>query len=115
MDMSENRKEQVNAIVDQVKELIRKGQATRVVVRDKTGKKIFSFSLNAGVIGGLIAMHAPIITLGAVLLANGAGTTVEVIKKNGDVIDVTGAAKETVATVRDYTAGIFEAFTDKKD
>ena len=113
--MSDNRKEQVNAIVDQVKELIRKEQATRVVVRDKTGKKIFSFSLNAGVIGGLIAMHAPIITLGAVLLANGAGTTVEVIKKNGDVIDVTGAAKETVATVRDYTAGIFEAFTDKKD
>lgn len=113
--MSEERKEQVNAIVEKVKELIRKGSLTRVTVRDKNGKKIFSFSANAGVIGSLIALHAPILTLGAVLLANSAGTTVEAVKTNGEVIDLSGAAKETAATVRDYASGIIDAFTDKRD
>lgn len=110
-----DRKEQVNAVLDQVKALIRKGSVTKVIVRDRNGRKIFSFSLNAGVIGSLIALHAPILALGGVLLANSAGTTVEVVKTNGDVIDVSGAAKETAATVRNYTMGVFEAFTDRKD
>ncbi len=113
--MNEERKEQVNAILEQVKELIRKGSVTKVIVRDRSGKKIFGFSLNAGVIGSLIALHAPILSLGAILLANSAGTTVEVVKTNGEVIDVSGAAKETVATFKDYTMGVVEAFTDKKD
>ncbi len=114
MNMSE-RKEQVDAILAKVKELLRKGSVTKVIVRDKTGKKIFGFSANVGIAGSLIALHAPILALGAVLLANSAGTTVEVVKTNGEVIDLSGAAKETAATFVDYTRGIVDAFTDRKD
>ena len=90
MNMSE-RKEQVDAILAKVKELLRKGSVTKVIVRDKTGKKIFGFSANVGIAGSLIALHAPILALSAVLLANSAGTTVEVVKTNGEVIDLSGA------------------------
>jgi hypothetical protein len=110
-DMAFN-KQQIQAVLDQVKELLRKGSVARVVVRNKEDREIFSFSANAGVIGSLLAVRfAPLASLAAVLLTANAGTKVEVIKTDGTVVDLSGAAVETISAAAVRTADFLERFT----
>ena len=105
-------KEQVQAILDQLKETLRKGNVTRVVIRNKDDKEIFSFSANTGVIGSLLAIRlAPLASVAAVLLTANAGTKVEVVKNDGTVVDLSGAAIETLSTAAVRTADFLERFT----
>ncbi|MBQ9823220.1 MAG: DUF4342 domain-containing protein [Solobacterium sp.] len=105
-------KEQVQAVVDEVKQLLRKGSVARVVVRNKEDRELFSFSANAGVIGSLLAVRlAPLASLAAVLLTANAGTKVEVIKTDGTVIDLSGAVVETVSRAAVSASDFLERFT----
>ena len=105
-------KEQIQAILDQLKEVLRKGNAARVVIRNKDDKELFSFSANAGVIGSLIAVRmAPLVSVAAVLMSANAGTKVEVIKTDGTVVDLSAAAMETISSAAVKTADFLERFT----
>ena len=105
-------KEQVQAILDQLKAVLRKGNVTRVVIRNKDDKEIFSFSANAGVIGSLVAVRlAPLASIAAVLLTANAGTKVEVVLTDGTVVDLSAAAVETISSAAVKTADFLERFT----
>ncbi len=98
-----------NELSEKVKELIKKGNVTKIIVKDKNGKKIVSFNTNVGIIGGLVAMSAaPWALIATAIVTAGTGCTVKVIKDNGEVItlsdtieNVTNKVGDTAENIRD--------------
>lgn len=92
-----------SSALEKVKELIKKGNVSKIVVK-KEGENILNIPVNVGIIGGMIA---PIATIGAVAASFGFKCTIEVIKEDGSVIDVTDAATEKYNGVVEKGANIF--------
>jgi len=101
--MNEN---QANSIVEKVKELVKKGNVSRVVVR-RGDQVLLNISVNAGIVGGAVALLAAkwVLLLG-VLATVGFGCTVEVVKNDGQVVNVLD--EQTAQKARAAAAGVVE-------
>ena len=99
--MNEN---EAKGIVEKVKNLVRMGNVSRVVVR-RGDQVLLNLSVNAGIIGGAVTLLAAkwVLLLG-VLATVGFGCKVEVIKNDGEVVDV--LKEEDSQKARDYAAGV---------
>ena len=102
-----------NSVMDKIKELVQKGNVSRIVVR-KGDKVLVDVPVNVGIVGG-VAMLAvsKVLLIGGVLATVGFGCTVEVIKDDGQVVDViteeTGEkARAAAQTVVDEIRGTFD-------
>ncbi len=101
--MNEN---ETKGIVEKVKELVRKGNVSRIVVR-RGGRELLNIPVNAGIVGGAVTLlAAKWVLLAGVLATVGFGCTVEVIKDDGQVVDV--LKEEDTQKARDYAAGVVE-------
>lgn len=76
-----------NSIIEKVKELIRKGNVSRIVVK-RDGRELVNIPVNAGIAVGVVALAKPVLLLGGVLATVGFGCTVEVVKDDGNVVEV---------------------------
>ena len=85
--------EQGTAIIDSVKELVKKGNVSKIVVRDRDGETILNLPVNAGIIAAVIA---PWGMLAGVIASFGFKCDVEVIKTDGTIIDVSDRAAEAM-------------------
>lgn len=85
--------EQGMAIIDAVKELVKKGNVSKIVVRDRDGETILNLPVNAGIIATVIA---PWGILAGVIASFGFKCDVEVIKTDGTIIDVSDRAAEAM-------------------
>ena len=85
--------EQGTAIIDSVKELVKKGNVSKIVVRDRDGETILNLPVNAGIIAAVIA---PWGMLAGVIASFGFKCDVEVIKTDGTIIDVSDRAAEVM-------------------
>lgn len=65
-------------LLAKIEELIKEGNATRIIVKDDHGKTFLEIPVTVGVIG---AMFAPIVTAVGALAGIAANYTVEVINK----------------------------------
>lgn len=92
-----------NNIVEKVKELIQKGNVSRVIVR-REGKELVNVPVNVGVIGGVLAPK--LLLVSGVLATVGFGCSVEVIKTDGQVLSV--VSEEDTRKVRAATADVVE-------
>jgi len=55
-------------LLDKIKELIKEGNVTRIIISDRMGKELLNFPLTVGVVGALIApVFAAIGTLAALV------------------------------------------------
>ena len=99
--MNEN---EAKGIVEKVKKLVRMGNVSRIVVR-RGERELLNISVNAGLVGGAVALLAAkwALLLG-VLATVGFGCKVEVIKDDGEVVDV--LKEEDTQKARDYAAGV---------
>ena len=94
----------VKTAVEKIKELVRKGNVSKIVVRRK-GEVLLSIPVNVGVVGAVIGLTAAKwAVLAAVLGTVGFGCSVEIVKDDGEVVNVvseedTQKAKETAAGV----------------
>ncbi len=80
--------ENINGIVEKVKDLVRKGNVSRIVVR-RGEQELLNISVNAGLVGGAVAfLAAKWVLLAGVLATVGFGCSVEVIKNDGEVVNV---------------------------
>ena len=102
-----------NSIIEKLKELVKKGNVSRILVR-KGDKILVDVPVNVGIIGG-VAMLAvsKILLIAGVLATVGYGCTVEVIKDDGQVVDVineeTGEkARAAAQNVVDEIKGTFD-------
>lgn len=66
-------------LIDKVEELIKEGNARRIIIKDEKGNTFIEIPVTVGVIG---AMFAPILTAVGALAGVAANFTVEVIRKD---------------------------------
>jgi hypothetical protein len=96
----------VQSIMDKVKELIAKGNVARIVVR-KAEKEILNIPVTVGVAGVAVGLiWARLALLAAVLATVGFGCVVEVVKKDGGIINVVD--EESSQKVREFAAEAVE-------
>lgn len=80
----------VEEIVGNIKELVKKGNIARIVIR-KGEDTILNLPLNAGIVGGLIgAVAAPWALVASAVATIGFDCTIELVKTDGTVVDTSG-------------------------
>jgi hypothetical protein len=73
----------VQALVDKISELVREGNVRRVVVSDKSGRKILDVPVNAGVVA---AVFFPVLMAAGAALALAGGWRIQVEHTTPDVV-----------------------------
>lgn len=83
--------EQSAHIIDKVKEAIKKGNVAKIIVK-KDDELILNLPLNVGIIGTVLAPWA---VLAGVLAAFGTKCVIELVKDDGEIIDISEIASDT--------------------
>ena len=96
----------VKTAVEKIKELVRKGNVSKIVVRRK-GEVLLSIPVNVGVVGAVIGITAAKwAVLAAVLGTVGFGCSVEIVKDDGEVLNV--VSEEDSQKAKDTAAGVIQ-------
>ena len=96
----------VKTAVEKIKELVRKGNVSKIVVRRK-GEVLLSIPVNVGVVGAVIGLTAAKwAVLAAVLGTVGFGCSVEILKDDGEVVNV--VTEEDTQKAKDTAAGVIQ-------
>ena len=111
----------VNVVMEKVKELVKKGNVSKIILRRK-GEVIVSIPVNVGVVGVVVGLTAAKWSILAAALATvGFGCSVEIVKDDGDVVNVvseedTTRAKDTavnfVDQVKEAATSFISQITD---
>ena len=78
--------EKTKDILDRLKDLVHEGNIRRVLVK-KDGETIVNVPLTVGVVGGMLALNAPLLLVATAVATFGFGCTVELVKEDGDVVE----------------------------
>jgi len=92
-ETSKSVQDQGAAVIDKVKELVKKGNVSKIVVKKNDGEVLLNLPVTAGL---LTAVVAPWGVLAGVLSTFVFKCVVEVVKDDGTVIDVTDRANEAM-------------------
>ena len=96
----------VQGTMNKVKELVKKGNVSRIVVKRK-GDTVLNLPVSAGVVGAVVGLaYAKWALLAAALATVGFGCTVEVIKDDGAVVNVVD--EESGKKVREFATDTVE-------
>lgn len=93
---SDNLSNKGEAVIENLKEVLRKGNVTKIVVK-KDEDTILNLPVTAGAIGALIALPATAIGLAAAIVSK---CTIEITKEDGEIINISEKAEKTVDKVR---------------
>ena len=94
----------IKKIIEQLKELIRKGNVSKIVVRRK-GEVLISIPVNVGVVGAMVGLAAAKwAVLAAVLGTVGFGCSVQIVKDDGETVNV--VTEEDTQKVKDTAVNI---------
>ena len=99
----------VNAMLDKIKELIKKGNVSKLLIK-KDEETVLSLPVNFGIIGTVLfpwAMVAGVIT------AFGTKCSIQLIGDNGEVVDVSGKATGAFETVVSKGSEFVDGVKDK--
>ena len=96
----------VKEIMEKVKELVKKGNVSRIIVKRKD-ETVLNIPVNAGVAGAVVGLaYAKWALLAAAVATVGFGCTVEIIRDNGTVVNVVD--EESGQRVREFAADTVE-------
>lgn len=85
-DFTNDAERSAQAVVDKIKEAVRKGDVTRIEVRDKDGRALTSVSVNVGAAIGAFSLligAAPLVVIGALVGRFGLNYRYVIIKEDG--------------------------------
>ncbi len=105
----------VKNVINQIKELVRKGNVSKIVLRRK-GEVIVSIPVSVGIVGAVVGITAAKWAILAAALATvGFGCSVEIIKDDGEIVNVvseddTAKAKDTAANFVDQVKDAATSF-----
>jgi len=99
------------AAVDSIKEAIRKGNVSKIVIK-KDGDVLLNLPVNIGIIGTVLFPWA---ALGATIAAFGTKCTIELIKDNGEVVNISEKASDTFDNVVTKGSVIVDEMKDKSE
>ena len=111
--------DQASHLIDRLKQLIKNGNVSRIVVK-KDEEVILNIPVNLGIVGAVWVFWP---TLAATVVALGMKCTIELIKDNGEVVNLSDKAVDTFGDVKENCSVIAddlkgkggEAFTQVKD
>ena len=93
-------------IIEKVKELVKKGNVSKIVVRRKDNV-LLNIPVNLGVVGAVVGLAAAKwAVLAAVLGTVGFGCTVEIVKDDGEIVNV--VTEEGTQKAKEAAADMFE-------
>ena len=96
----------VQSVIDKIKELVKKGNVSRIIVCRK-GEQLLNIPVSVGAVGAVVGLAAAKwVTLAAVLATIGLGCTVEVIKSDGGIVNVMD--EESSQKMRSFAADAVE-------
>lgn len=101
--------EQSSAIVDKVKAAIKKGNVSKIVVR-KGDDVMLNLPVNVGIVGTVLAPWAAVAGIVAVF---GTKCTIELVKDDGEVVDISEIATETFEDVVEKGSVIADEMKEK--
>lgn len=84
------------AIIESLKEVLRKGNVTKIVVK-KDGDTILNLPVTAGAIGAILALPLTALGLTAALVSK---CSIEITKEDGEVININEMTEKTVDKVK---------------
>ena len=96
-------------IIDQAKEILRKGNVSRIMIR-KGDNLILNLSANIGIAGTLVA---PWITIAAVVAACGTNCRIEFQKEDGEIIEISQIAMEAFEDMKEKGSIVMEEVKSK--
>lgn len=97
------------AMMDAIKETIRKGNVSKITLK-KDGDVILNLPVSIGVIGTVLFPWAAI---GATIAAFGTKCNIELVKDNGEIVNISAKASETFDTVVTKGSVIVDEMKDK--
>ena len=103
------------SIIEKVKELVKKGNVSHIVVR-RNADVILNIPVNVGVVGGVVALAAAKwVLLASVLATVGFGCTVEIVKDDGEIVNVVSEEnnQKVRAKAADIVGGVKSAIGEK--
>lgn len=84
-------KEQGSALIDAIKELVKKGNVAKIVVKSKDGEVLVNIPVNVGIVGAVVAPWGLVASIVATI---GFKCVVEIVKDDGTIIDVSDRASD---------------------
>ena len=97
---------ETNSIIEKIKELVKKGNVSRVIVR-KGDKVLVDVPVNAGIAVGVATLAlSKFLLIAGVLATVGFGCVVEVIKDDGQIVDI--LTEESAQKAKETAAGVVE-------
>jgi ElaB/YqjD/DUF883 family membrane-anchored ribosome-binding protein len=102
-------KEKGNEIVDKLKELVKKGNVTRVMLK-KDDRLILDIPVTAGAVGAVIFAPA---TIAAIIVSLATGCKIEIQKESGEIIDVNDVTEEKLEKVMEMAEEFGESAKGK--
>ena len=103
-------KEEGAAVIDKVKELVKKGNVSKVVVKKNDGEVLLNLPMTAGILGAGVApwrVHAGLLSTFVFKCV------VEVVKDDGTIIDVTDRANEAMGKAVEKGSALKDAAIEK--
>jgi hypothetical protein len=104
-----NVSDQSRVIVEKIKELVKKGSVSKIIVK-KNEEVLLNLPVNVGVVGTILAPWAMIFGLVVIF---GTKCVVELVKEDGSIIDVSEMANETIDEMVDRGAAIADDLKNK--
>ena len=103
--------EKVQEFVAKIKELVHRGNVSRIVVR-KGEQELLNIPVNAGIVGGIVAVSsAKWVLLAGILATIGFGCCVEIIRTDGQIVNVMDeeTGKQIRCTAQNAVNGVKDA------
>jgi Transcription factor homologous to NACalpha-BTF3 len=85
--------EQGAAVVEAIGDAVKKGNVSKIVVKNKDGEVLLNIPVNAGIIGAVIA---PWGVLAGIIASFGFKCIVEIVKDDGTIVDVSERVTEKI-------------------
>lgn len=92
-------------IVETLKEFVKKGNISKIVVKNSDGGVVLNVPVNAGIIGAVIA---PWGVIASAVAALGLKCVVEIVKTDGTIIDVSDKASVTFDKATEKGSEVYE-------
>lgn len=108
---SSNVSEAGNEVLEKIKDVIKKGNVTKIILK-KEGETIMNIPVTAGAVGALISPPIAMLGFATALLSK---CKIEIVKTDGNVIDIQEMAEDTLDNAKSKMNEYKEKITLKKD
>jgi len=101
--------DQTAAVVEKIKEAVKKGNVSKIVI-SKEDEVLLNLPVNVGIIGTLLAPWAAV---AGVVAAFGTKCQIELVKDNGEVVDISEVAMDTFEEVKEKGGALMDEVKEK--